>query len=147
MRVGKEYAQRAAEAAAQASADAAASSEQTSAEAPRIRMLQKRRHQRRKWCLQGLSYNMANYYYDEMGNYVTGWFDKNDNRYCARDDGRLYKDGEHEIDSTKYLFDRGGVCLGEVEENAWKQGYLNYIQQEHKKWIMARMTGKTIYWS
>ena len=54
------------------------------------------------------------YYYDETGNLVTGWFDNNNNQYCARIDGRLYKDGEHEIDGTRYLFDQGGVCLGEI---------------------------------
>lgn len=69
------------------------------------------------------------YYYDEAGNFITGWFDTNNNRYCARDDGRLYKDGEHEIDGTKYLFDQGGICLGKMEEDdAWKQAYIDYLE-------------------
>ena len=54
------------------------------------------------------------YYYDEIGMFVTGWFDKNSNRYCARDDGRLYRSGEYEIDSLNYLFDSEGICLGEM---------------------------------
>jgi len=105
-------------AAAQAASDAAASSEQTAAEAsPQDTNAIETQTPETEMVLTGFIVQDGElYYYDETGNYVTGWFDKNDNRYCARDDGRLYKDGEHEIDSTKYLFDQGGVCLGEVEE-------------------------------
>lgn len=53
-------------------------------------------------------------YYDEQGNLVTGWFEVGNNRYCARDDGRLYKDGEYEVDGTKYIFDYNGIYLEEV---------------------------------
>ena len=53
------------------------------------------------------------YYYD-FGNYVTGWFEENGSRYYADSDGRLYRNGEYEIDGTKYEFDPWAVCLGEV---------------------------------
>jgi len=143
----QQAAQRAAEAAAQATTDAAASSEQTDAEAsPQDMDAAETQTPETEMVLTGFIVQDGElYYYDETGNYVTGWFDKNDNRYCARDDGRLYKDGEHEIDSTKYLFDQGGVCLGEVEEEEWKQAYINYIQQEHKKWIQVQDPQDDIY--
>ena len=73
------------------------------------------------------------YYYDAQGNLVTGWFDENSNRYCARDDGRLYKDGEYEIESVQYAFDPNGICLGEIVDDAWKQAYIDYIKQKHKE--------------
>lgn len=73
------------------------------------------------------------YYYDDTGNLVTGWFDENNNRYCARDDGRLYRDGQHEIDSTKYLFDQKGICLGEMEGETWKQAYIDFVKQKHQE--------------
>ena len=85
------------------------------------------------------------YYYDETGAFVTGWFDKNSNRYCARDDGRLYTNGEYEIDSTRYLFDQGGVCLGDIREDMWKQAYIDYIQQVHQKWLQAQYPQDEIY--
>lgn len=69
------------------------------------------------------------YYYDDFGNYVTGWFEKNGSRYYADSDGRLYRNGEHEIDGKKHQFDALGVCLGEVEDDAWKQAYINIIKE------------------
>ena len=66
------------------------------------------------------------YYYD-FGNYVTGWFEENGSRYYADSDGRLYRNGEYEIDGTKYEFDPWAVCLGEVEDDAWKQAYIDII--------------------
>lgn len=54
------------------------------------------------------------YYYDAAGNYVTGWFEADGGRYCAGNDGRLYRDGEYEIDGKKQQFDALGVWLGEV---------------------------------
>ncbi|MDE6053028.1 MAG: hypothetical protein K2G55_04545 [Lachnospiraceae bacterium] len=56
------------------------------------------------------------YYYDEQGNRVTGWFEVNDNSYCADSDGRLFQNGVHEIEHTQYLFTKDGACLGEMPE-------------------------------
>ncbi|MDE7418581.1 MAG: hypothetical protein K2N44_20120 [Lachnospiraceae bacterium] len=56
------------------------------------------------------------YYYDQQGNRVTGWFEVNDNSYCADSDGRLFQDGVHEIDHTQYLFTKDGACLGGMPE-------------------------------
>ena len=55
-------------------------------------------------------------YYDEHGKLVIGWFEVENNRYCARDDGILYKDGEYEVDGTKCIFDYNGIYLEEVRD-------------------------------
>lgn len=68
------------------------------------------------------------YYYDAAGNYVTGWFEAEGGVYCADTDGRLYRDGEYEIDGKKQQFDALGVWLGEVEDDAWKQAYIDYLK-------------------
>ena len=67
------------------------------------------------------------YYYDTEGNLVTGWFDVNDHKYCAKNDGSLYRDGEHEIDNAHYLFGQDGICFGEIKDESWKQAYYDYI--------------------
>lgn len=69
------------------------------------------------------------YYYDEQGNMVTGWFDVNNKRYCARQDGKLYKGDKYEVDGVNYLFGQDGLCLGEMKDDAWKQAYIDKIRE------------------
>ncbi len=69
------------------------------------------------------------YYYDEQGNMVTGWFDVDSNRYCAKSDGKLYKGGEYEVDGINYLFGQNGLCLGEMKNDAWKQAYIDKVRE------------------
>ena len=69
------------------------------------------------------------YYYDEQGNMVTGWFEVNSKRYCAKSDGKLYKGGQHEVDGINYLFGQDGLCLGEMKDDAWKQAYIDKVRE------------------
>lgn len=49
-------------------------------------------------------------------------------RYYAGADGKLYRNGEYEVDSVKYLFGQEGICVEEVRDEAWKQAYIDYFQ-------------------
>ncbi len=69
------------------------------------------------------------YYYDELGSIVFGWIEFGGSRYYAGSDGRLYRNGEYEIDSVKYLFDVSGICIREIRDEAWKQAYIDYIRK------------------
>lgn len=41
------------------------------------------------------------YYYDALGSLVVGWFEVDGSRYYAGADGRIYRNGEYEVDSVK----------------------------------------------
>ncbi len=68
------------------------------------------------------------YYYDQLGSLVVGWFEVDGSRYYAGADGKLYRNGEYEVDSVKYLFGQEGICVEEVRDEAWKQAYIDYFQ-------------------
>lgn len=65
------------------------------------------------------------YYYDEQGNMAIGWFEVNSKRYCAKSDGRLYRDGVYEVESIQYLFGKDGSCLGKMPEMESESGEQN----------------------
>lgn len=74
-------------------------------------------------------------YYYEQGNIVTGWFEVNSKCYCAKPDGRLYRDGKYEVDDIQYLFGKDGSCLGkmpEMESEREEQNGCLVIVQEYQ---------------
>lgn len=75
------------------------------------------------------------YYYDALGSLVVGWFEVDGSRYYAGADGKIYRNGEHEVDSVKYRFGQEGICVEEVKDEAWKQAYIDYLIQEHQEFL------------
>lgn len=75
------------------------------------------------------------YYYDALGSLVVGWFEVDGSRYYAGADGRIYRNGEYEVDSVKYRFGQEGICVEEVKDEAWKQAYIDYVIQEHQDYL------------
>lgn len=75
------------------------------------------------------------YYYDALGSLVVGWFEVDGSRYYAGADGRIYRNGEYEVDSVKYRFGQEGICVEEVKDEAWKQAYIDYLIQEHQEFL------------
>lgn len=86
------------------------------------------------------------YYYDEVGSIVFGWIVLGDSRYYAGSDGRLYRDGEYEINSVKYLFDVSGICVREIKDEGWKQAYIDYIEDTYQYWREQDCVDECEYW-
>ena len=86
------------------------------------------------------------YYYDEVGSIVFGWIVLGESRYYAGSDGRLYRDGEYEINSVKYLFDVSGICVREIKDEGWKQAYIDYIEDMYQYWREQDCADECEYW-
>lgn len=75
------------------------------------------------------------YYYDALGSLVVGWFEVDGSRYYAGADGRIYRNGEYEVDSVKYRFGQEGICVEEVKDEAWKQAYIDCLHELHEDYM------------